>query len=150
MTTIAYHHDSRTIAVDSRKTMSGIVVNDRTEKWRYVDGDLYFFAGSDGGEDLFIEAHKTGSKANPDIADCCALMITKDGVCKMLVISNDWLPLSCVINYNIALGSGDNFALAAMDHGKNAADSVRYASTRDIYTGGPVHAYDIAKAEFIE
>ena len=39
---------------------------------------------------------------------------------------------------NESFGSGSSFALSAMDFGKSAKDSVKYAMTRDIYTGGKI------------
>jgi len=50
---------------------------------------------------------------------------------------------------NESLGSGGWFAMAAVDLGKTARESVEYAMTRDVYTGGKVHVYDIEKGEFI-
>jgi ATP-dependent protease HslVU (ClpYQ) peptidase subunit len=51
---------------------------------------------------------------------------------------------------NQGVGSGFKFAISAMDHGKSAKDAVKYAATRDIYTGGKIHVYDIASARFIK
>jgi hypothetical protein len=39
--------------------------------------------------------------------------------------------------------------LAALDFGKTAKEAVEYAMTRDVYSGGKVHVYDIDKGEFI-
>jgi hypothetical protein len=48
----------------------------------------------------------------------------------------------------IALGSGREFALGAMDAGASAIEAVRISSKRDIYTGGRIHAYNIEKNEW--
>ena len=53
------------------------------------------------------------------------------------------------IEYSISKGSGSDFALALIDMGKSAKESIEYAMTRDIYTGGKVHVYDIEKGVFI-
>lgn len=50
---------------------------------------------------------------------------------------------------DFAMGSGRDFALAAMDHGKTPAESIEYAKTRDVYTGGEVHTHDIEKGEWL-
>ena len=51
---------------------------------------------------------------------------------------------------NDAYGSGAQFALSALDFGKSAKEAVEYAATRDIYTGGKVHVFDIETMKFIE
>jgi hypothetical protein len=51
-------------------------------------------------------------------------------------ISNGFWIDEC--KFSRADGSGYKFALGAMDHGKSAKDAVKYAMTRDIYTGGKV------------
>jgi ATP-dependent protease HslVU (ClpYQ) peptidase subunit len=37
-----------------------------------------------------------------------------------------------------AIGSGQRFALAAMDFGKSASEAVEYACSRDIFSGGQI------------
>lgn len=41
------------------------------------------------------------------------------------------------------MGSGYQFAIAALDLGKTAKEAVNYAKTRDIYTGGRVRVFDV-------
>lgn len=53
------------------------------------------------------------------------------------------------MDHNQAVGSGGNWALSSLDHGKSAKEAVEYAITKDIYSGGKVHVYDIEKGEFI-
>lgn len=53
------------------------------------------------------------------------------------------------VEFDIAWGSGEEFALAAMDFGNSAEEAVKYAMTRDTCTGGKVHVYDIEKCKFI-
>jgi len=55
-----------------------------------------------------------------------------------------------LVEYNDAMGSGEEFALAALDHGKTAEDAVAYAATRDSGTGGKIRVFDVAKMEFIK
>ena len=42
------------------------------------------------------------------------------------------------IDFNMCMGSGGDFALAAMDFGCSARQAVKYAMTRDTCTGGRV------------
>jgi len=55
----------------------------------------------------------------------------------------------CIVDHNYAQGSGDQWALAALDFGDSAREAVEYAMTKDVYSGGKVHVYDIEKAEFL-
>ena len=45
------------------------------------------------------------------------------------------------VEHNRAIGSGNRFALAAMDFGKTAKEAVEYAACRDVYTGGKVESF---------
>ena len=56
---------------------------------------------------------------------------------------------SSLIEYNDSAGSGGEFAIAALDMGKTAKEAVEYAMTRDFYSGGKVHVYDIETGDFI-
>lgn len=42
-----------------------------------------------------------------------------------------------------AIGSGWRWALAAMDHGKNAIQAVEYAMSRDVFTGGEIEHFQL-------
>lgn len=149
MTTIAYNHKDKQIAVESFSTMDGVIVNRNATKHFNVGGDIYFVAGKTNGLAKFIIAHKHGEKVDPNIADCAAFVIKEDGTCWLFVIDENWLPQSCILDYDSAMGSGENFALAAMDMGKSAGEAVEYACTRDCYSGGKVTIYDIERKEFI-
>ncbi len=47
----------------------------------------------------------------------------------------------CPIEGSCAYGSGWKWAQAAMDCGMSAPEAIEYAITKDIYTGGDVHAW---------
>ena len=44
-----------------------------------------------------------------------------------------------------AIGSGSEFAMAAMDFGKSAVEAIRYASKRDVNTGLGVDSFAVKK-----
>jgi hypothetical protein len=48
---------------------------------------------------------------------------------------------SCLITVPWAFGSGTDWAIAAMDHGKTAVQAVKYAATRDLFTNNRVQSY---------
>lgn len=149
MTTIVYDHKERQIAVDSRCTRGAVILSDDKVKWVYKGADLLFFAGTVADFEAFIQHYgKAGSKPESEV-DVDAFLI-RDGVvyeCSFCKNTGYWeLPLA----YNSALGSGANFALAALDFGKTVYGAVEYAKTKDIYTGGKVHVFDIESMQFLD
>ncbi len=73
--------------------------------------------------------------------DCGGFVI--EGGCAYGVSEKDCKLVKYKLTYNDADGSGYAFALAAMDFGKSAKDAVKYAATRDTYTGGRVRVFDV-------
>lgn len=138
MTTIAYNHKDKQVAVDSRMTANEIVVNDAANKFIINDLGVWFFAGSGCDfKEMSLLSH--GDKSRD--LECLAMLIidgivygvdTGDGLCSYTEYLHD-----------SAFGSGAHFALASMDHGKSAEDAVKYAMTRDIYSGGKVNVFDV-------
>ncbi len=148
MTTIVYDHKTRQIAVDSRTTSCGIIKTDETNKWIFQGKDIWFYAGLHSDIHDFLCAFD-GTKPTRDL-DCIALAVIDGCVYWCGVDNNDGTTWRQPVLHSDAAGSGQSFALAALDFGKSAKESVEYAMTRDIYTGGKVHVYDIESAEFIE
>ena len=152
MTTIVYDHKARQIAVDSRATSSGIIVDDESKKWQLTDsGELWFTCGAICDEGLLIDCFKDGDKKIdvPIIPDANAFVV-RDGSVLMRGVTPEGEAWTQELTSNRCLGSGSSFALAALDFGKSAKDAVKYAATRDIYTGGKVHVYDIALGKFVK
>lgn len=150
MTTIAYNHKAKQIAVDGRSTRNDRIVNDDTEKFIRDEGDIYFFAGSVCDQVRMIELIKTGKTSGSPKICCTAMRVTSDGQVETWGVDDDGYPFCEVPDCNEAMGSGADFAIAAMDMGKSTADAVRYASTRDIFTGGTVRLFDIEFGVFID
>ncbi len=72
----------------------------------------------------------------------------KDLSCEFMLIRNQTAFYGYVKNtrkhieplsYNFAIGSGEQWAIAAMDFNKNAIEAIEYAKVRDFRTGGKVH-----------
>ena len=152
MTTIVYDHKNKQIACDSRTTCNDIIVDDKAIK--YIDkGDkLWFCSGSTGDFETFINHYEPLTKTNPHIS-ADAIFLIKEGDCiggvYLAIIDRDDVYKECIMNHNQAVGSGSNWALAALDMGKTAKEAVEYALTKDVYSGGKIHVYDIEKAKFI-
>lgn len=146
MTTIIYDHKNKQVAVDSRATAGSTIMTDSAIKYREKDGVMWFFCGKTGEQEAFMNSFKELTSAL-DFIDVTALFVENKNT--YLATVEDGVYRSCLIDFSDSIGSGCEFALAAVDLGKDAKGAVEYAMTRDLYTGGKVHVYDIEKGEFI-
>ena len=152
MTTIVYDHKNKQIACDSRSTINGVIINNDSIKYK-KDGDkLWFFCGRKGDTDTFISHYEPLGAANENMDVSAVFVITYgqwiDGV--YMAVKDEYNTYAeCMVDHNYAQGSGEQWALSALDHGMTAKEAVEYAMTRDAYSGGKVHVYDIEKGEFI-
>ncbi len=140
MTTMAYHHQDKQVAVESRLVNHGLVKCDSYDKTIKNELGLWVCCGTASDiKDLCKLKHN--DEVNP-IPDCSAFLIS-EGKCYDVVVNRDGLCEYFEIAFNEAKGSGSELALAAMDHGKSAKESVEYAITRDIYSGGKVRVFNV-------
>lgn len=151
MTTIVYDHKSQKIAVDSRATSGGIIVDDESQKCRITEsGEIWFTCGAICDEDLLIECFNEGDKKlNISVIPDANAFTVRDGRVLMRGVTQDGEAWTQVLTSNRCLGSGSSFALAALDFGRDAKGAVEYAITRDCYSGGKVHVYDIKTGKFL-
>lgn len=142
MTTIAYNHKDREIAVDSRCCAGTKIVSDSAEKSITINDVIYFYtaAGDDGIE--LAKLVDTGKSKHDELN--ATVMFIKDGEVFMGTYSKGLLE-TWAISYSDAMGSGCDFALAAMDFGRSAKEAVEYAMTRDNATGGEVRVFKLDK-----
>lgn len=82
----------------------------------------------------------TEEERNRDLT-CGALLATSEGV----FILEDGIYPSVVKQDYVAIGSGSDFAMAAMAMGKSAEEAIREAMRHDIYTGGSVDVIECAQ-----
>lgn len=166
MTTIIYHHESRTIATDGRETDSnGHIHCDTLDKIYYLDGgDVIALAGPSIAIDYIVKHYDALSDTDSTLqedAELLELLLSGDGHVSSVVYSlsedefyewhlaaidgDDGEPVlhkyKLALRYTIALGSGAPFAIAALDFGKSVFESIGYASTRDSSTGGAVRRW---------
>lgn len=152
MTTIVYDHKRKQIAIDSRATSSGLIVDDESKKWTITEsGEIWFTCGAICDEELLMECFKDGDRALDlqAIPDANAFVI-RDGKVLMRGVTSEGEAWTQKLTSSRCLGSGSSFALAALDFGNTAEQSVKYAITRDCHSGGKVHVYDIALGKFLE
>jgi 20S proteasome alpha/beta subunit len=140
MTTIAYHHESRAIAVDSRETEGGLICSDSVDKWVDIDGVRWFTCGCTSAIGDATGQLKNGAIESSS-GEFAMMALTSDGGIMVISDNGNGGVLKEESKYNYALGSGRFFALAAMDTGMNAEQAVEYAMTRDCFTGGNVNVY---------
>ena len=139
MTTIAYHHKTKTLAVDSRMTdCNGVIIFDDLDKIK-VRGDKKFvccgvWADVDPVIDAFLNEKTSKLKADG--------YFVENGVAFAFGSDNDG-PWQYELTMDCAIGSGYIFAMAAMDFGENAVGAIEYAKTRDSATGGDVAVIEL-------
>ncbi|MCG7560547.1 MULTISPECIES: proteasome subunit alpha [Pseudoalteromonas] len=137
MTTIAYHHDSRTICTDSLTSTSQTIVSWATRKCHRVD-DGYVFASGNCAEIEHLLAHWHANQF--DKITCTFFFVDDEGAVFFGEIRHGRRFLE-PLSLNWAIGSGANWAIAAMDFGRSAFEAVEYACLRDKSSGGTVMTY---------
>lgn len=148
MTTIAYNKEDSTISCDSRVTRDSLIVTDEAIKYYQTDKGLFFGCGPTPGIREFIDEFDWTSKSASKDFGVTFFVVTDEGVFLTAVSDGEfWFnEVSC----SRAIGSGESFALAAMDYGATSAEAVSYTASRDVYTGGKVRTYLISTGEFYE
>lgn len=141
MTTIAYKDGI--IAYDSRITSGGTIESDSFDKKVESDGVIFFFSGGLMDREKAIEAWR---------ADECedelgfSAIVVDDGGLVWSFASYDGpsverLPMSWF--GHMAIGSGADHAITAMDCGLSAKEAVKMAAKRDVCTGGRIRTYKV-------
>lgn len=147
MTTIIYEHKSKTIACDSRAVADGVIGSDNCIKWRYKNENLFFFAGLICEFDDFMSL--LGAKSKSELNFQTTSIMVNNGKAYLCGIDEDDGWWQEELSFNVAIGSGKNFALSALDFDKDPREAIEFAATRDIYTGGKCHVFDIKSMTFI-
>ena len=140
MTTIAYKDG--VIAYDSRVTDGGYITDDNFNKRFDVDGVSFFLTGCITDYASLIDAY-FGGKPRRHI-DCKAFVYDNGEVfeCGVSGASGLW-KYRMRLDNPAAIGSGAQFALAAMFLGEPASDAVALASKLDSATGGCIRIFSI-------
>lgn len=134
MTTIAIDHDS--ISADGRSTDGDMIQSDSNVKV-YKDRNLiYAFSGSVPDGDHLIDVVINGSEIIIENAKANLVTIENENIMCHVIVDGNLKSWNCTPPY--ALGSGEQFAIAAMDMGMTSKQAVKYAMTRDIYSGGKI------------
>ena len=141
MTTIAYDHDNKVIAVDSRMTLQGVISSDDKDKVIYKGAVAWVLCGSICDFDDFTSLTK-GQRFEGELTLDASGIRAVDGKAYH-VFMHEGVLCEELLTCNLTLGSGAKFATAAMDYGSSAREAVEYAMTRDIYTGGKARKVEL-------
>ena len=140
MTTIAYKHDTKTIAWDSRATSGNVIASDADQKMTEVNGVKFWLSGAVADERLLIDMY-FGEKSEV-IPEANALAWDGDELF-LVGVNDEALLWKQPLRHDKVLGSGGNFAISAMRLGLGAKEAVEHAKTLDCYTGGEVHVMEL-------
>lgn len=133
MTTIAW--DGKILAADSQGTAAGAIEYYHNTKIKRLKSGAVMASCGDRADGFAVQSWIDGKSDKPVVSDGFEAIVIEKGKAKVLVHPS-LHPYPVKPPY--AVGSGWRWALAAMDHGKNAPDAIRYAKTRDVNTGGRV------------
>lgn len=141
MTIIAYKEGI--VAYDSRTTRGTFIETDNCQKMTVINNHRFFMGGLVADENRFIDCWF----GNNDIknVEITAFVLDDKGILYKSAVDDDSGLWKYKLNMNDchAIGSGSNFATAAMDFGKSAKEAVKYAITRDSGCGGMIRSYNI-------
>lgn len=146
MTTIAYKDGI--IAYDSQLTRGDMISRIDYNKKKETENYVFFLGGASCDYEAFIEAVENNDPNK--FLECSGYIFNKKT--KKLYVSSieqnedqSFKIIKTPIEKDMpdALGTGERFAIAAMDLGMTAKQAVEYAIKRDIYTGGKVNTFDI-------
>ena len=126
MTTIVYDHKNKQIACDSRGTQGDVIASDNIIKFREKGDYIWFMCGVASSIDTFITHFEALKDCAPNI-DTSGIFVF-DGCAYQACIDEDVFREE-LLGFSTAAGSGGEFALAALDHGKTAKEAVEYAIT---------------------
>ena len=152
MTTIVYDHKNKAIAIDSRVTSAGQIMDDSAVKFIFKpDDSVWFYSGRpidmraamnifDSYENQCIKAPKNRIEFSSFIAFAgCAYYCYYSS-------SNEYVMEKAT--HNDGFGSGGIYALCAVNMGKSADEAVEFAKSMDIYSGGKVHVFSVLEMLF--
>ena len=139
MTTLVYDHINNIVAYDSRHIKDeGIIISDTLDKLKTIDNHRFLGCGKIGDINLLIHAYL--NQDPPDTDNLKAILWSlEQGRVRRIGFCDGTLWVN-TMDYSATDGSGADFALSALDHGKSAVEAVEYAMTRDPFTGGKVNA----------
>jgi ATP-dependent protease HslVU (ClpYQ) peptidase subunit len=150
MTTIATKDGI--IASDGRMSLGATIIKDDTVKVFNINNHLVGVCGAARAISTFVgwlQKHTDYRMVSEQVGDLVdlippvleqsedytALVVTPD---KQVLLYEGGVPIDMGIDVHMSIGSGGDFALAAMDSGLSAEEAVKVAMKRDVYSGGTI------------
>ena len=138
MTTIAFSYKQGTVAFDSRATGGSYIYTDEMNKAMKVKGRTFLLAGTAADREEIVVSYFTEGKGLREEISVSGLVVEhKEGMVYMLT-SEDGVLQSTEMDHDMAIGSGGQYAITALDCGLSPKDAVKMAAKRDACTGGRV------------
>lgn len=140
MSTIAW--DGKTLAADTLVNCDGGRCGHTSKIYRWMRGDGVEMVVAGAGELAQLAAlcqwleNPEMEKPSVEKMEAIALTLVKGKIISTQLYDHSLVPF--LMRGPTALGSGWQWAMAAMDHGKSATQAVEYAITRDVCTGGEI------------
>lgn len=147
MTTIVYHHESKTIVCDSRLLSGHSIKSEVYEKFIKTDKAMYFFAGTVADIKNYIDAHEVVWDKSVDIN--CDAIIVEQGKVYMSGMDKETGPFRFELTFTDAIGSGDHYARAFIASGMSPENAIESTMKLDAGTGGKIRTYSVDKERFI-
>ena len=141
MTTYAYKNGI--IAYDSRCSAGDFIIEDDSEKMQIVNGCTFFITGALNDDENFIECYFEKSEPNKYNTNSAFVWDGENLWQAAISDTEGFWKRKLHLNKVYAMGSGWQFALSAMDLGLTAKESVKYAMTRDLKSGGKVKSFKL-------
>lgn len=147
MTTIVYHHETKTIVLDSRMLSGHCIKSEVYEKFRKTEQAMYFFAGTVADINNFILSHeKQWDKESNINIDA---IIVEQGKVFLAGLDDKYGPWRIECTFTEAIGSGDQYVRAFIASGMKPEDAIKKTMELDAGTGGKVRVYSIDQGDFI-
>lgn len=139
MTTVAYNHKDKEIAVDGQCTSGTTIVSDSCVKLYRFDSGWAAFCGSVADIPTYLAIlNRVPVEGDLSRLDCDCIVVPDNRNPYSLLFDSLGDRVADDIKGNWALGSGREFALGALHAGASARDAVKAAIKYDIYSGGRV------------
>ena len=149
MTTVCYDRKLGVMAGDKMACIGDNKHGIMTKIFK-IDGALIGFSGTSDVAVAILRWIKNGRKDEdwPELqyenSDCSVLYVDPDGV----VMMYDRYPIPIVLEQDIhAIGSGRDFALAALHLGLGPVKAIEVASALDCYTGAGIDVISLDEAK---
>lgn len=149
MTTFAYSKKENAIAIDGRMTRGSMVASDKDNKYIETASGIYFTIGCLSAANRLVKHIEDGDEeVEVENSWDCHIIEACDPPKEYYVNEFGFIECDEITEDFLTSGSGESYAMAALDMGKNVRQAVQYAMTRDIYSGGKITVYDITRQKF--